>query len=162
MSRCHVKVIKDKRAIEFRISGCIDDTLSHFSDLFSGVPDLYINLDEVTAINSFGIREWIKLMRILKGAKIQLTHCPKLFIDQVNMVSGVLTENSQILSFYVPYFSEKKSAEKKVLFERNIHFSDKFINYNSTISGNDGYSYDIDVFADSYFKFITGEKTGSV
>lgn len=162
MSRCQIKVIKDKRAIEFRVSGCIDDTLSHFSSLFSGVSDLYINLDEVTAINSFGIREWIKLMRMLKDAKIQLTHCPKLFIDQINMVNGMLPENSQILSFYVPYFSEKKNAEKKVLFEKNVHFSDKFINFNSTIAGNDGYSYDLDVIADRYFKFITDEKSGSV
>ena len=161
MSRCQVTVTKVNEAIEYRISGCIDDTLTNFSSLFSGEPDLFINLEEVTAINSFGIREWIKLMRMLKNARIQLTHCPKLFIDQVNMVSGVLPENAQIVSFYVPYFSEKKKSEKKLLFERNVHFSEKFINYNSTISGGDGFSYDLDVIADRYFKFIT-EKTGSV
>lgn len=108
MSRCHVKINKDDKAVEYRISGCIDDTLCQFSHLFSGESNLFINLEEVTAINSFGIREWIKLMRMLKNAKIQLSHCPKLFIDQVNMVTGILPENSQIISFYVPYFSEKK------------------------------------------------------
>ena len=153
MSRCQVTLFIGT-AIEFKISGCIDETLSGFSNLFSEQANLLINLEEVTAINSVGIREWIKLMRKLKDAKIHLTHCPKLFIDQVNMVKGVLPENSQIKSFYVPYYSEKKNSENKVLFERNVHFSEKFINYNTTISGNDGHSYDLDVNPARYFKFI--------
>lgn len=153
MSRCQVTLYIGN-SIEFKISGCIDETLSDFSKLFSDQPILLINLDEVTAINSLGIREWIKLMRTLSAAKIRLTRCPKLFIDQVNIVKGMLPENSQIDSFYVPYYSEKHNLEKKIIFQRDVHFSEKFVNYNTTISGNEGYSYDIDVNPARYFKFV--------
>ena len=153
MSRCHVKLYENSKAIEYKISGCIDESLSGFANLFTGESSLIINLEAVTAINSVGIREWIKLMKMLNNAKILLTHCPKVFIDQVNMVNGMLSENSQIKSFYVPYFSEKKNAEMVLLFEKDIHFSKDFVNYNTTISGDDGFTYDLDVIADRYFKF---------
>lgn len=154
MSRCEVRSVKKNKATEYIISGCIDESLSIFLDLFSEETNIIINLDEVTAINSTGIREWVKLMTLLKTTNIHLINCPKLFIDQVNMIKDFLPANSSIESFYVPYFSEKNNTEKEILFERNIHFTEKFVNFNSTITGNDGISYELDIIANRYFKFI--------
>lgn len=154
MSKCQVKSVKNNDKIEFIFSGSIDESLASYLDIFPTVPSLTINLDAIDSINSIGIREWIKLMTKLATSQISLIKCPKVFIDQVNMVKGFLPANAQIESFYVPYFSEEKNIEKKVLFEKDKHFTQNFINYNSTITDEAGVSYEIDVIDSKYFKFI--------
>ena len=70
------------------------------------------------------------------------------------MVKDFLPSHSHIESFYVPYFSEKNNSEKNMLFRRNIHFTEKFVNFNNTITGDDNVCYELDVIATKYFKFI--------
>lgn len=94
-------------------------------------------------------------MTTLQKEKITLTHCPKVFIDQVNMVKGFLPGNCVIESFYVPYYSEQTSQEKKILFQKNVNFPEKKINYNPKTVGNDGVIYEIDIIPGKYFKFLT-------
>ena len=140
---------------EFVLSGSIDETLIIHFDLFSDTKDVVtLHLDEVVSINSTGIREWINLMNRLKSAKIRLTKCPKIFVDQINMVKGFLPANAGVDSFYVPYFSEQSSSEKKILFERNKQFTDKEVKFENTIVDEDGAAFEIDIIPDKYFKFI--------
>lgn len=155
MSKCKIKTITNNGSTEFVFSGSIDETLIIHFALFSDTNDVVtLHLDEVVAINSTGIREWINLMSRLKSAKIRLTKCPKVFIDQINMVKGFLPANAFVDSFYVPYFSEQSSSEKKVLFERNKQFTDKEVNFENSIVDEDGATFEIDIIPDKYFKFI--------
>ncbi len=153
MNRCQVKNVKNNGVSEFIISGSIDESLTHYLDLFTGEQVIIINLDEVISINSIGIREWIKLMNKLESSKIKLTKCPKTFIDQVNMVKGFLPSNATIESFYVPYFSDLTNQEKKILFVNGKQFKEDFINYEKTITEG-GIIFQIDVVVSKYFKFI--------
>lgn len=154
MSTCQVKSIKNNDAVEFVFSGSIDESLANFISIFPEVPSMTINLDQVSSINSTGIREWIKLMDKIGSSEIKLIKCPKVFIDQVNMVKDFLPENALIESFYVPYFSETKNSELKILFERGRHFTKNFINCKETIADEAGTIYELDVISSKYFKFI--------
>ena len=155
MSKCKIKTIINNGMTEFLFSGSIDETLIIHFDLFSDTKDVVtLHLDEVIAINSTGIREWINLMTRLKSANIRLTKCPKVLVDQINMVKGFLPANAGVDSFYVPYFSEQSGTERKILFERNIQFTDKEVNFESTIVDEDGAVFEIDIIPDKYFKFI--------
>ena len=155
MSKCTVKTIDNNGITEFVFSGSIDETLMIHFDLFQGDQDVVtIHLDEVASINSTGIREWINLMNRLKSTKIRLTKCPKIFVDQINMVKGFLPVNAVVDSFYVPYFSEQNSSEKKILFEINKQYSGKVVNFENAIVDENGSSFEIDIIPDKYFKYI--------
>lgn len=148
-NRCQVKSVKKGDVVEFIFSGSIDESLANYLSIFPAVPKITINLDEISSINSTGIREWINLMTKLETSKITITNCPKIFIDQVNMVKGFLPANAQIESFYVPYYSESADAEKKIKLEKANQFK-----YENTITDQAGTVYELDVIASKYFKFI--------
>lgn len=155
MSKCKIRTVTNNGLSEYVFSGSIDETLIIHFDLFSDTTGVVtLHLDEVVAINSTGIREWINLMNQLKSAKIRLIKCPKVFIDQINMVKGFLPANAAVDSFYVPYFSEQSGSEKKILFERNNQFTDKEVKFENSIVDVDGATFEIDVIPDKYFKFI--------
>jgi len=154
MNRCQVKSVKKNDTVEFIFSGSIDESLANYLSVFPNVPTITMNLEEIISINSVGIREWINLMTKLATSKITLINCPKVFIDQVNMVKGFLPTNTHIESFYVPYFSETTNTEKKILFTKGKHFTDSSVNPEDTITDNAGNTYEIDVVVNKYFKFI--------
>lgn len=154
MNTCQVKSVKNNDTVEFVFSGSIDESLANYINIFPEIPTMTINLDQVISINSTGIREWIKLMNKVSGSEIKIIKCPKVFIDQVNMVKGFLPQNAQIESFYVPYFSETKNSELKILFEKGKNFTKSFINCKESVTDEAGAVYDIDVISSKYFKFI--------
>ncbi|MEK6628234.1 MAG: hypothetical protein AABY53_06375 [Bdellovibrionota bacterium] len=151
MNKCQVKSVKKGDEIEFVFSGSIDESLANYLSIFPAIPKITINLEEINSINSTGIREWINLMTKLETSKITLTNCPKIFIDQVNMVKGFLSANAVVESFYVPYYSESADAEKKIKLEKANGFK-----YENTITDPSGTVYEIDVIVSKYFKFIQG------
>ena len=154
MNTCQVKSVKNNDTVEFVFSGSIDESLANYLSVFPEMTNMTINLDQVGSINSTGIREWIKLMNKIGGSEIKLIKCPKVFIDQVNMVKGFLPPNAQVESFYVPYFSETKNSELKILFEKGKHFTKSFVNCKETITDDSGVVYELDVISSKYFKFI--------
>lgn len=116
--------------------------------------ELVINLDQVKMINSLGIREWIKYMTAMASKKIEFIKCPKIFIDQVNMVQGFIMPNCKIVSFYVPYFNEDNNIEKNVLYTFGKEFGDGFLNVKQNMKLEDGTELDLDVVEQKYFKFL--------
>ena len=154
MNRCQVKSVKKNNIIEFIFSGSIDESLANYIKIFPSVPTMTINLDGIRSINSAGTREWVSLMRKVEMSKVTLIKCPKIFIDQVNMVKVFLPDYAKIESFYVPYFSEKTNTEKKILFEKGKQFTENSVKYENTITDESGIVYEIDVTVNSFFKFI--------
>jgi hypothetical protein len=151
MNRCQVKSVNNNNTVEFVFSGCIDESLASYLDVFPKLPTFNMNFKDITSINSTGIREWIKLITKLKDSQINCYHCPKVFIDQVNMVKGFVTENVII---HVPYFSEDASLEKVILLESGKNFQPNFVNFNEKIKDENGVEFEIDVIPAKYFKFI--------
>ena len=149
-SRCEVKNID--KVLYF--SGRLDESFQHIVTVMPVSGELKFNLKELMSINSSGVREWILLMRKMKATSILLYECPKIFIDQANMVKGVVTENVQIMSFYVPYYNDENGTEKNVLFVFNKHYTQDKLLPLPEVTDENGGPMVMDVIEAKYFKFI--------
>lgn len=95
--------------------GTIDED-ADFKELM-GLEQKKISFDfnQITMINSCGIREWIKFIeKIPASCSIVYNNCPQIIIEQINMVHGFFKQGAIIKSFYAPYFCEKCNKEAKV------------------------------------------------
>lgn len=156
MSRFEVKMTKDAQVWDIKISGIIDED-ARFADFpLAGAPALRIDLNDVKSINSCGIRDWITWLSQAGSIPVEFSQCPKVIVDQVNMVQGFLPATGRVLSFYVPYYSEDTGNEKLVLFRYGHEFTEKGVqNIPETIKDEDGSEMEIDVVDSKYFKFLT-------
>src|SRR5512135_2248555 len=94
-------------------SGDVDED-AVFSNLsLDGAKQVVLDLEGISAINSCGIREWIKWVKAAPAdTKFVYRKCPKIIVDQINMVAGFLPDGSSVESFFVPYFNENSGKEK--------------------------------------------------
>src|SRR5258708_1376115 len=104
------------------IQGNVDEDATFSQTKVEGT-EVTVDLLGVTAINSVGIREWIKWTKSFPaGCKLIVRNCPKIIVDQINMVLGFLPPGTFVESFFVPYYSEASGAEKMVLFVNGKEF----------------------------------------
>lgn len=154
MSKLQFTTTQENQKTVLTLNGQIDESFPQELHALKANGDMVIDLDQVKMINSLGIREWIKFMAAISTVKIEFVKCPKIFIDQVNMVQGFITPNCKITSFYVPYFNEDSNAEKNVLYSLGKEFGEGFLNVAGSVKGEDGTDLDIDVVEQKYFKFL--------
>lgn len=116
--------MSQKLSINFRITGDevhVDLTGVIDEDaLFEKIQKLKMSkyvfdFNNVSMINSCGIREWIKYLLELEGAEIKYINCPQIIIEQVNMVHGFIRKGIVVESFFAPYFCANCDTEKKIL-----------------------------------------------
>jgi hypothetical protein len=116
-----------------------------------------LDLAGVTAINSVGIREWIKWIKAFPEAvKLKVRHVPKIIVDQINMVAGFLPPGTVIESFYVPYYSDNSGSEKMVLFQNGKEFDAGGVRPPEEVKDDSGEVMEMDVIEAKYFKFLKG------
>lgn len=139
-----------------KFSGQIDEDASFNGLDFGDSQKIKIDLEEIIAINSCGIREWIKWIRTApSGANITFEKCPKIIVDQMNMVAGFLPEGGIVESFYVPYYCDETGNEKMVLFNRGKEFDKGEVSPpENVIDDESGEEMEMDVIEAKYFKFI--------
>jgi hypothetical protein len=120
--------------------------------------ELHVDFQRVQAINSCGIREWIKwLSKVPQNKKIVYINCPKIIVDQANMVAGFVPANGKIKSFYVPYYSEDADKERMVLFTEGKEFKGSELFPPEGIKDEEsGSEMEMDVIEAKYFKFLKG------
>jgi len=156
MSRIEVKTTVEGQTLKVALVGAIDETFSQSSGQIPKAESIEFNLAGLKSINSTGIREWIKYSSGLSGSTISFVHCPKVFIDQVNMVQGFTPSGSRINSFYVPYYNEDNDTEKNVLFTFGKEFTDSAVKPPPEVKDDTGAAMEIDIIESKYFKFIKG------
>lgn len=154
MGKMDVKTAKAGDKLNLTIGGTIDEDADFNQIPLAGVGTIEIQLNTLKSINSCGIREWIKWMGTAPAAKIVWHECPKVIVDQINMVDGFLPANGQVQSFYVPYYNEEAGSEKNVLFRLGTEFSEGQVNAPDAVKDEDGNVMDMDVIESKYFKFI--------
>ncbi|HWU43212.1 MAG TPA: hypothetical protein VN132_07240 [Bdellovibrio sp.] len=116
MGKLDVKMEKASNKLVVKMSGTIDED-ADFSRLdLKGNTAVDIELSGVKSINSCGIREWIKWIGTAGAAPVTFNNCPKVIVDQINMVDGFLPSTGKVNSFYVPYYNDDAGSEKNVLF----------------------------------------------
>jgi len=119
---------------------------------------LEISFEPDVFMNSTGIRDWIKWIHAFainnSQAQIRLFECPTAVIQIVNMVNDFLPGNSDILSFYVPYYSEDIDETKFILLKKEINYpKDKIIF--PTVKDSQGHTMELDVNEKLFFRFLT-------
>lgn len=145
---------EDGKAV-LEVIGNIDEDSNFQPADVGGAPAIVIDLDKVTAINSVGIREWIKWVKTMPAAaKLSVRKCPKIIVDQINMVAGFLPMGTTVESFFVPYYSDASGEEKMVLFNNGTEFKGGEIFAPAEVKDDSGEAMEMDVIEAKYFKFL--------
>lgn len=121
-----------------------------------GIVFLEVWLGPNVVFNSSGIRDWLRWLRpaaTQKGVTIQFFECPETFIQLANMISDFLPANSEVVSFYVPYYSEHTGETKKVLLTRGHEYFDEKVVI-PELRDKEGNAMELDVDANRFFKFL--------
>jgi anti-anti-sigma regulatory factor len=136
------------------LKGAIDEDANFAQAPVTGAA-VIVDLGGVTAINSVGIREWIKWTKTFPaGCKMTVRNCPKIVVDQINMVLGFLPSGTKVESFFVPYYSEASGNEKMVLFMNGREFKDGKVTPPPAVNDEGGEPMEMDVIETKYFKFV--------
>lgn len=143
-------------AVTVSLKGHIDEDAQFTGLELEGANTVTLDLNEVTAINSCGIREWIKWIRTAPdGSAITYKNCPKVIVDQINMVAGFLPDNGKVESFYVPYYSDDTGNEKMILFREGTEFKGGDVFPPEDVKDDEsGEEMEMDVIEAKYFKFL--------
>ncbi len=138
------------------LAGHIDEDAQFTAlDLSAASGKVVVDIEGVTAINSCGIREWVKWIRTAPNTSpVVFKNCPKVIVDQINMVTGFLPENGKVESFYVPYYSDSSGNEKMILFEEGKQFNGGEVKPPSEVKDETGEVMEMDVIEAKYFKFL--------
>lgn len=138
-------------------------TLSGFLDVRS----LTIDLLDATRMNSTGVREWHLWMTGFREknprALIVLKHCPRFFIETMNMIYDFVPGPFVIESFAVPFFCESCDVSIEVLAERGKHYHETQGPVDEADVGvvscdTCGAEAEVDWAGDGYFKCISKSK----
>lgn len=154
MSKFNLITNRQGQQLQLQMNGVIDEDVDFSNHTITNATQIEIDLNNVKSINSCGIREWIKWLSTAKEAKISFKQCPKVIVDQMNMVDGFLPQNAQVESFFVPYYSDASGEEKNVLFRQGIEFSNQGSVQAPVIQDSKGTEMEMDVIESKYFKFI--------
>ncbi len=124
MGKLDIKVNRSGDKTQVQMIGTIDEDIDFNQHVLSSEKNIDFDLSGIKSINSCGIREWIKWMGTMSKAQIQFMNCPKVIVDQINMVVGFLPSNAKVQSFFVPYYNEESGSEKNVLFRYGVEFKE--------------------------------------
>lgn len=155
MGKMSIEVSGEDGKRLIKISGSIDEDSAFTEAKLEEGEAIVLDLEGVASINSCGIREWINWFKTTPGVKAEFKNCPKIIVDQINMVSGFLPEDGKVDSFYVPYYSDESGVEKMILFKSGEHFTGGEVNAPDTIKDEaTGEEMEMDVIESKYFRFL--------
>ena len=154
MSKFDLKIEKNGGAFKVTMNGVIDEDADFNPHSLAGATSVDMNLQNVKSINSCGIREWIKWIGSAGNAKVQYHECPKIIVDQINMVQGFLPAGGKVTSFFVPFYNEDSGTEKNVLFTYGKEYGDAGLTATPQIKDDAGNEMEMDVVEAKYFKFL--------
>jgi len=154
MGKCEIKIEKAGSDLKVKVAGIIDEDMDFTAFSLSGATNVELHLENVKGINSCGIREWIKWISTASKAKVSYYECPKIIVDQINMIQGFLPASAKVMSFFVPYFCEKSGEEKNILFTFGKEYSENAVTAPKEVQDSSGNAMEMDVVESKYFKFI--------
>ena len=154
MGKLDFKIDKAGADVKVTLTGTIDEDADFNPHSLAGAGSVELHLSGVKSINSCGIREWIKWIGTAGPAEIKYHECPKIIVDQINMVQGFLPPQGKVLSFFVPFYSDDSGSEKNVLFTYGKDYSEQGLQAVPEIKDDSGNAMEMDVVEAKYFKFL--------
>jgi len=154
MSKFQSNLNRQGAKVIVQLGGIIDEDADFTTLSIQDAQEVHVDMDEIKSINSCGIREWIKWIGASGKSKIVYSKCPKVIVDQMNMVDGFLPQSATVESFYVPYYNEDSGSEKNVLFRYGVEYKDGQVQFPTAVKDESGQPMEMDVIENKYFKFI--------
>lgn len=98
------------------LSGILNE-YADLSSLTKQPTPLTLNLREVSRLNSIGIRNLLKFLHEFGDKPLTYVECPSEFVDQINMIPGLLGVKRQgvVASLFVPYECTSCGHEEDLL-----------------------------------------------
>ena len=149
--KLNIKQTKTDQGNEIKLSGQIDEDATFSSITTDDSQSLFFDFNDITLINSCGVREWINFIDSI-GPQTTITYknCPQIVIEQINMVHGFIKKGTKIESFYAPYYSEAEDRVEKVLLTTQDIINGKA----PTKHSESGEELEFDAIEAQYFQFI--------
>ncbi|MGZ5279564.1 MAG: hypothetical protein ACXWC9_06460 [Pseudobdellovibrionaceae bacterium] len=154
MAKFDIKIEKAAPTWKVSLAGTIDEDADFNPHSLAGAPAVSLDLANVKSINSCGIREWIKWIGTAGPVSVQYFECPKIIVDQINMVQGFLPASGKVMSFFVPFYNDDSGEEKSVLFTLGKEYSEKGLQAAPEVKDTAGQPMEMDVVEAKYFKFL--------
>lgn len=113
-----VEIVRESSAWLVSVRGSVDDRFpSDFVERVAADPaPVIIDVDAVTRISSFGVREWMRALKRLATREIFLVRCRPVIVAQLNSVAN-FAAGGQVVSFYCPYSCSTCSHSFDVLID---------------------------------------------
>lgn len=104
MSGCTVQRLEAPGLTFLKVSGTVDETFSATQLAQQIRADTILHLGKVTRFSSFGVREWVRLMKDLQGRVKHciLVECSPAVVNQLNMVVD-FAAGAHVKSVQLPY-----------------------------------------------------------
>lgn len=152
MSKFAVDCVTHGEVTNCKLIGVIDED---FSPGLFNLPGKTVIFDFnlLETMNSCGIREWIKFLATLSPRRIVYERCPRILVDQMNMIRGFLPQGATVRSVYAPFYSPEEEEEIDLLIqlegfqEGNLH---------SQVHPQTGKMLEFDDIPSQYFAFLKG------
>ena len=143
--------------VAVKVIGTIDEDASFSPINYAGAKSLTVDFKAVEAINSCGVREWIRwLETVPQDIPVEYYNCPSIIVDQINMVGGFLRKGVRVMSFYIPYFCDNCKLQTNVLVTSGKDFNGPNMAAPDNVKcSNCNGPTEVDVMESKYFKFMT-------
>ncbi len=93
----------------YSLSGNIDDN-SDFSVIEPTSPNLVLDFQNVSSVNSYGIKKWAVLLTSLESKNVSYRNIPTILVEQINIINH-LRRGVTLESFYLPFGCESCDIE---------------------------------------------------
>ncbi|MBK9294432.1 MAG: hypothetical protein IPM57_08295 [Oligoflexia bacterium] len=109
--------------VNVQVSGLINEDI-HLNKLsLNGAKGVVFDFANVDAINSIGVKMWIGYLgEIPQNVPTKYVNCPRVFVDQMNMVMGFKPKHIAVDSFFVPYYCDECSKVQPTLYNNGKEF----------------------------------------
>jgi hypothetical protein len=118
--------------------------------------ELHIEFSPDFMLNSLGICDWVIWLAPVAdkpNIKIFLHKCSVTVVQQINLVVDFVPSNAEIMSFYVPFYSEASNESRLILLEKGKNFFDGKLNLPEVLDSR-GEPMDLDILPKTYFQFL--------
>ncbi len=154
MSKHNISISQVQSRKIVQVEGVLDEDFVFTKYPLNGADEIEFHLGKLKQLNSCGIREWLKWLNSVTDVKTIFCECPKVFVDQMNMIDGFMPSNCRVESFYVPFFNELAGSEMLVLFSNGKEYSNGEVHFPIDIKDESGQAMQLDVIPAKYFKFL--------
>lgn len=144
----------ESSAIEIVFIGSVDEAFK-FPAVDAKFSKLFVDLDHVSYVSSFGVKNWVSWVATLpKTIEVEFSRARYSVISNVNSVHGFLPTKCKIKSLYAPFIDSNGNDSVEILLEEGKHFFQGGKLALPEIINSSGNKLEIDVVEAKFFRFL--------